>query len=83
MSFGKDRGAVSGHGMGHAVSIAVSAEPRLLDLGKILQKVVIRSRGFDDLVEGSRIRCSQGGGNGVSHSVVYKAKDPLALEVHS
>ena len=38
--------------MGDAVCITVSAKPRLLDLGKFPQEVLICPRCFDDLVGG-------------------------------
>ena len=69
--------------MSNAVSIPVSVEPRLLDLRKLLKEVLIRSRCLDDLVEGSWIRHSESGENGVDHSVIYEAKDPLAFEVYT
>ena len=63
--------------------IAMSAEPRLLDLRKFPQEVLVGARSLDNLVGGSRIRRGESGGNRLDHSVIHESKDPPALEIYA
>ena len=69
--------------MGDAVRVVVGAKTWLLNFGKFLKEVLIRSCCLDDLVGGSRICRGEGGGNRVNNPVIHETKDPLAFKVYT